>query len=153
MPPATVSSRSRKALDLITLYQNRAPSGFTATDGFILWSQVEVQDMSETQAFDAAKYRDNPKKIAKHLNEALATEDAVLVNKAIGNMVRAQGLSEFSRKVGLRRDSLHRAFRGEITPGFDTVFKVLLALDLEIVVRAAKAGAPGASAAESEREE
>jgi probable addiction module antidote protein len=98
--------------------------------------------MSETEAFEAAKYRDNPRMIAKYLNEALATEDAVLVKIAIGNIVRAQGMSEFSRKVGLRRDSLHRAFRGAITPGFDTVFKVLLALDLQIIVQAAKAGAP-----------
>jgi len=89
-----------------------------------------------TSARIAAKYRDNPKMIAKYLNEALATEDAVLINKAIGNMVRAQGMSKFSRKVGLRRDSLRRAFRGEINPGFDTVLKVLLALDIQIAAKA-----------------
>jgi probable addiction module antidote protein len=93
-------------------------------------------------AFDPAKYRDNPKMIAEYLNDALATEDPVLVNVAIGNMVRAQGMSKFSRKVGLRRDSLHRAFRGEVNPGFDTVLKVLLALEIQIVAQAAKARAP-----------
>jgi probable addiction module antidote protein len=92
--------------------------------------------MSKARAFNAAKYRDNPKMIAKYLNDALATEDAVLVNIAIGNMVRAQGMTKFSRKVGLRRDSLHRAFRGEINPGFDTVLKVLLALEIQIVAKA-----------------
>jgi probable addiction module antidote protein len=51
--------------------------------------------MPKARAFNAAKYRDNPKMIAKYLNEALATEDAVLINKAIGNMVRAQGMSKF----------------------------------------------------------
>ena len=93
-------------------------------------------------AFDPAKYRDNPMMIAEYLNDALATEDPVLVNVAIGNMVRAQGMSKFSRKVGLRRDSLHRAFRGEVNPGFDTVLKVLLALEIQIVAQAAKARAP-----------
>ena len=84
---------------------------------------------------DAAKYRDNPKMIAKYLNDALATDDAALITKAIGDMLRAQGMSKFSQKVGLRRGGLYRSFRGEMSPGFDTVVKVLVGLDLQISVK------------------
>ena len=91
--------------------------------------------MLKARAFDAAKYRDNPKMIAEHLNDALATGDAVLVTKAIGYMVRAQGMTRFSQKVGLRRDGLYRSFRGKISPAFDTVLSVMLALDVQIVVK------------------
>jgi probable addiction module antidote protein len=91
--------------------------------------------MPKARPFDAAEYRDAPKMIAKYLNLALATGDAVLVTKAIGEMVRAQGMTRFSQKVGLRRDGLYRSFRGEISPAFDTVLSVMLALDVQIVVK------------------
>jgi len=91
--------------------------------------------MSKARPFDAAEYRDNPKMIAKCLNNALAMGDAVLITKAIGDMVRAQGMTRFSQKVGLRRDGLYRSFRGKISPAFDTVLSVMLALDVQIVVK------------------
>ena len=59
--------------------------------------------MPGASAFETTKYRDNPKMIAKYLNDALATEDAGLITKAIGDMVQAQGMSRFSQKVGLRK--------------------------------------------------
>jgi probable addiction module antidote protein len=83
----------------------------------------------------AAKYRDNPRAIAKYLNDALSTGDPVLIRKAIGDMVRAQGVAKFAQKVGLRRDGLYRSFKGELKPSFDTVLKVLIALDVQIVVK------------------
>jgi probable addiction module antidote protein len=91
--------------------------------------------MPKASPFDAAKYRDNPKMIAKYLNNALGTDDASLITKAIGDMVRAQGMSRFSQKVGLSREGLYRSFGGQMGPGFDTVIKVLLALDIRLVIK------------------
>jgi len=54
-------------------------------------------------AFEA-KYREKPREIAKYLNDAMATDDAVLFMKAIGDMVRAQGVTRFSEKAEMRRD-------------------------------------------------
>jgi DNA-binding phage protein len=48
--------------------------------------------MRKARAFDAAKYRDNPKMIAKYLNHALATGDGTIIAQAIGAMIRAQGV-------------------------------------------------------------
>jgi probable addiction module antidote protein len=91
--------------------------------------------MPRANSFENTKYRGNPKMIAKYLNDALATGDAGLITKAIGDMVRAQGMSRFSQKVGLRRESLYRSFKGQMGPGFDTVIKVLLALDIRLVAK------------------
>src|SRR5258708_12257984 len=91
--------------------------------------------MSKARTFEAAKYRDDPKMIARYLNDALATGDAALTTKAIGNVVRAQGMTRFSQKAGLRRESLYRSFGGEMSPGFDTATKVLRALAIENVVK------------------
>jgi DNA-binding phage protein len=73
--------------------------------------------MPNARAFDPAEYRDNPKMIAKYLNNALASGDVALITKAIGDMVWAQGPSRFSRKVGFkaqrpeigRSPGIHRA--------------------------------------------
>ena len=91
--------------------------------------------MPRATTFETTKYRGNPKMIAKYLNDALATGDASLITKAIGDMARAQGMSRFSQKVGLSREGLYRSFRGQMGPGFDTVIKVLLALDIRLVAK------------------
>ena len=83
----------------------------------------------------AVKYRDNPRAIAKYLNDVLSSGDPVLINKAIGHMVRAQNVTRFSQKVGLSREGLYRSFKGKVRPPFDTVLKVLIALDIQLTVK------------------
>ena len=57
----------------------------------------------KARAFNV-KYRDNPEAIATYLNKALATGDPVLVTKAIGDMIRAQGMTKFAQKAGILRN-------------------------------------------------
>jgi probable addiction module antidote protein len=61
--------------------------------------------MPRARPFNAAKYRDDPRAIAKYLNNALSTGDPVQLTKAIGDMVRAQGVARVSRKSGIERTS------------------------------------------------
>ena len=91
--------------------------------------------LTPTAAAFAAKYRDNPRAIAKYLNDALSTGDPVLIKKAIGDMVRAQGVTSLSQKAGVRRDTLYRTFRGETSPALDRVMTVLLALDIQLTAK------------------
>lgn len=93
--------------------------------------------MAGARIYDAAKYRDDPKAIAQYLNDALSTEDPFLITRAIGTMVRAQGVTRFSRKAGMRRDSLAKMFTGEMSPAFDTVMKLLIALDIKLTAKPA----------------
>jgi probable addiction module antidote protein len=86
----------------------------------------------KAEAF-ASKYHDNPRAISEYLNDALSTGDPLLVTKAIGDMVRAQGMTRFSKKAGMRRDNLYRSFGGELRPLFDRVINVLLALDIRLI--------------------
>jgi probable addiction module antidote protein len=93
--------------------------------------------MPGAHPFDAAKYRDDPVAIAEYLNGALSTEDPFLITRAIGTMVRAQGMTRFSRKAGMRRDSLLKTFMGEASPAFDTIVKLLIALDIQLIAKPA----------------
>jgi probable addiction module antidote protein len=96
---------------------------------------VTGKKLTPTAEAFAAKYRDNPRAIAKYLNDALSTGDPIRIIKAIGAMVRAQGVTRFSQKAGMRRDNLYRTFNGESSPAFDTVVNVLLALDIQLVAK------------------
>jgi probable addiction module antidote protein len=93
--------------------------------------------MPGAHGFDTAKYRDDPKAIAEYINVALSTEDPFLITRAIGNMVRAQGMTRFSRKAGMRRDSLIKTFTSEASPPFDTVVRLLIALDVQLLAKPA----------------
>ena len=83
------------------------------------------------------KHRDNPRAIAKYLNGALSTGDPILIMKAIGDMVRAQGVTRFSQNAGMRRDNLYR-FNGESSPTFDRVIDVLQGLNMHLMVKPRK---------------
>jgi probable addiction module antidote protein len=90
----------------------------------------------EALAFDK-NHRNDPRAIAKYLNGALSTGDPVLITKAIGDMVRAQGMTRFSQKAGMRRDSLYRMFNGEMSPTLETVMNALMGLDIQLIAKPA----------------
>ena len=91
--------------------------------------------MRKARAFDAAKYRNNPKMIAKYLNRALAKGDGILIAQAIGAMIHAQGVTRVSQKIGLRRESVYRSFRGHSGPRFETAIKAIVALNIQLVAK------------------
>jgi len=91
--------------------------------------------MSKGPAFDAAKYRNNPKLIAKHLNKALATDDPAFTIRAIGDLARAHGMGAIAEEANVNRAALYRSLRGDMDPAFGTVLKVLTALGIQLVAK------------------
>ena len=79
--------------------------------------------------------RNQPKIIAKLLNNALATGDTIAFVKAIGDVTRAQGMTKVSQETGLDRRTLYKSFGGDVMPHLDRVIRTLAVLQLEIVVR------------------
>jgi probable addiction module antidote protein len=84
--------------------------------------------MSRATAFNPAKYRNNPKLIAKYLTDALASGDAAFTTRAIGNLARAHGMGAIAEEANVDRAGLYGSFRGDMDPAFSTVLKVLTAL-------------------------
>ena len=78
---------------------------------------------------------DKRKVLAKFFNDALATGDTIAFVKAMGDTIRAQGMTEVSQKTGLNRSALYVSFAGTMMPNIDRVIRTLAALQLEIVVR------------------
>lgn len=92
---------------------------------------------SKLPKFDTAEFLDSAEAIAAYLEEVFQDEDPAEITKALGNVARAKGMTEISRKTGLSRESLYKALSGEGNPEFATVLKVMKALDLKIVTKVA----------------
>ena len=60
--------------------------------------------------------------------------DAAFIAKALGNIAKDKGMAQLSRDTGLGRESLYKALSGDVNPSFDTVIKVVKALNLRLAI-------------------
>lgn len=63
-----------------------------------------------------------------------SNNDAAFIAKALGNIARAKGMVQLSKDTGLGREILYKALSGEVNPSFDTVIKVVKALNLRLAI-------------------
>jgi probable addiction module antidote protein len=87
-----------------------------------------------TLPYDVAKTLRTPDEMAAYLEACIeeAEGDATFIAKALGDIARAQGMTEISRQTGLSRESLYKSLSGDRNPSFDTVLKVISALGLKL---------------------
>jgi len=88
----------------------------------------------KTRPYDVAETLRTPDEMAAYLEACIeeANGDAAFIAKALGDIARAQGMTEIARQTGLSRESLYKALSGERSPSFDTVLKVISALGLKL---------------------
>jgi probable addiction module antidote protein len=69
----------------------------------------------------------------RQLNQGLllanSNGDAAFIAKALSGIDRGKGMDQVARDTGLSRESLYKALSGERSPDFDTILKVIGALD------------------------
>ena len=86
----------------------------------------------ETLPFDAAKYLTDPKEQAALLSDALASGEPAYITTALGTIVRARGMSQLARDVGLSREGLYKALSPTGDPRLSTLLGILKALNLQL---------------------
>ena len=62
----------------------------------------------------------------------MADGDSEEFLRAIGYVAKARGMTQIAKDSGLGRESLYKAFRKGSKPQFETVFKVLSALNIDL---------------------
>ena len=89
---------------------------------------------TSTSAYDVSDYLRTPEDMAAYLGACIeeADGDAAFIAKALGDIARAQGMTQVARDAGLSRESLYKALSGERSPSFDTILKVVSALGLKL---------------------
>jgi len=86
----------------------------------------------KTTTFDVSEILDNEEMIAAYLSEVIEENDTGLLLKAIGHIAKARGMSKIATDSGLGRESLYKALDENAQPRFDTVMKVLSAMNVKI---------------------
>ena len=91
---------------------------------------------TKTQRWDVAQYLETEEDMAAYLEAALEAGDTSLIAAALGDIVRAKGMTGVARQAGLGRESLYKALSPEGNPEFSTVLKVIRALGLKLYAKA-----------------
>jgi probable addiction module antidote protein len=84
------------------------------------------------KAFDLSDYLDSEDMQTEYLNQVLQDGDAAEFTRAVGHIARARGMAQLARDTGLGRESLYKALSADAKPRFETVFKVMQALGLQL---------------------
>lgn len=87
---------------------------------------------TETTVWDPANHLTSVEDMAAYLEAALEDGDAKLVAAALGDIARAQGMTQIAREAGLGRESLYKALSSSGNPELGTVLKVISALGLQL---------------------
>jgi len=82
--------------------------------------------------FDASDYLDNEEVIAEYLTAALEDPDLDAFLVAVRDVAKARGIANVAAKAGLGRESLYKTLRPGAKPRFDTVRRILTALDVKM---------------------
>ncbi len=86
----------------------------------------------ESVPYNPADYLETAEDVKSFLESCLEDNDPEFFIQALGIAARSKGMSEISKKTGLGRESLYKSFGKGKRPRFDTVFKVIQALGLEL---------------------
>jgi probable addiction module antidote protein len=84
--------------------------------------------------FDASDYLDNEETIAEYLSVALNNPDPDAFLDAVRDVAKAQGISTVAQNAGLGRESLYKALKPGAKPRFETIRRLLTALDVKIEI-------------------
>lgn len=101
--------------------------------------------------FDPIEMIDDAEAVAVFLADAFDTGDADYIQHVLGLIARSKGMTEVAEKAGLGRESLYKALKDGASPRFETILRVIHALDLKLALvpatEVAKAGDADAEAA------
>lgn len=93
-----------------------------------------MKTQNQLKQFDMADFLQNEEDIAEYLSVVLEENDSVEFLHALGTVAKAKSMTQIAQKTGLNRESLYKALSSETSPKFDTISKVLAALDLKISI-------------------
>ena len=91
-------------------------------------------DERELAPFDASDYLDNEATIAEYLSVALEDPDPDAFLTAVRDVAKARGIADVAARAGLGRESMYKTLSPGAKPRFETMRRLLVALDVRIDV-------------------
>lgn len=90
--------------------------------------------LSDFKDFDVINYLDTPERMADYLTACFDDDHPDLVLVALNDVARAKGMAEVARRSGLGRERLYKALAPGAQPRFETIRKIIAALDLKVKI-------------------
>lgn len=87
---------------------------------------------SKTTVWDPAEYLASPESIAAYLEAAFEEGDPALIAAALGDVARAQGMTQLAAQAGVTREALYKALSPAGDPRLSTFLGVMKALGVKI---------------------
>jgi probable addiction module antidote protein len=89
---------------------------------------------TDVAQFDASEYLHDEETIAEYLAAALENPDPDAFLVAVRDVAKARGIANVAARAGLGRESLYKTMQPGAKPRFETVRRLLLALDVKLEV-------------------
>lgn len=86
----------------------------------------------EIMPYDTAMFLDDEIMLS-YLQDAMQEGDKGFM-KALETVARAKGITELARRTGLSRESLYKTLNGVTKPRFESIQKILAALNLKFTL-------------------
>lgn len=93
---------------------------------------TQKTSVSSLPEFDMASQLLSESDITDYLSLVLEEGDTDELIRAIGHVAKARGMTKIAHETGLGRESLYKSFREGAKPQFETVLKVLRALNIDL---------------------
>ena len=98
---------------------------------------TKVKNSLGLAPFDAAEYLKDDTTIAEFLNAALEDGNPDVFLQAVRTAARSHGMTKLARDAGVGRESLYKALAPGAKPRYDTLFRLVNALGIELRARPA----------------
>ena len=86
----------------------------------------------KTTLWDPAECLSTPRSIAAYLEAAFEDGDPTLIAAALGDVARAQGMTQLASQAGVTREALYKALSSNGDPRLSTLVGVMRALGIRI---------------------
>ena len=90
---------------------------------------------TKTYPWDPVDYLNSREDMIAYLDAALEDGDPKLIAAVLGDIARAEGMTQIAKETGLGRESLYQALSSEGNPEFATILKVTQALGFMLQAR------------------
>ena len=86
----------------------------------------------KTTLWDPAEYLSSSAAVAAYLEAAFEDGDPALIATALGDVARAQGMTQLASQAGVTREALYKALSPSGDPRLSTLVGVMRALGIKI---------------------
>ena len=87
---------------------------------------------TQTKPYNPVDFFHNDEEVAQYLNDAYMDDDPDMFIIALGHVAKAKGVTQLAKDTGLNRESLYKTLSGKTQPKWDTIQRIMKALNIKI---------------------